>query len=76
MRLITDLCAFAPDPETKEMTVVSIHPGITREQIDANTGWTVRYADRIAETPAPAALELATLRDIHARTKRAHGDQI
>ena len=75
-RLITDLCVFEPDPVTKEMTVVSIHPGVTREQIDGNTGWKVRYAERIAETPVPTAAELSTLRDIHARTKRAHGDQI
>ena len=25
------------------MTVVSIHPGVTREQIQENTGWPVRY---------------------------------
>src|SRR5690348_4152962 len=36
-KLITDLCVFEPDPVTKEMTVVSIHPGVTREQIDGNT---------------------------------------
>jgi len=75
-KLITDLCVFEPDATTKEMTVVSIHPGVTREQIDGSTGWTVRYAERVAETPAPTAHELATLREIHARTKRAHGDQI
>ena len=74
-KLITDLCVLEPDGETKEMTVVSIHPGVTREQIDGNTGWKVRYADRIAETPPPTAAELSTLREIHARTKRAHGDQ-
>ncbi|HEU5274298.1 MAG TPA: CoA-transferase subunit beta [Xanthobacteraceae bacterium] len=75
-KLITDLCVFEPDPVTKEMTVVSVHPGVTSEQIDGNTGWKVRYAGRIAETPVPTAAELSTLRDIHARTKRAHGDQI
>jgi glutaconate CoA-transferase subunit B len=74
-RLITDLCMFAPDPETKEMTVVSIHPGVTREYIDANTGWKVRYAREVAVTPAPDSHELAALREIHARTRRAHGDQ-
>jgi glutaconate CoA-transferase subunit B len=74
-RLITDLCMFAPDPETKEMTVVSIHPGVTREHIDANTGWKVRYAGEVAVTPAPDPHELAALREIHARTRRAHGDQ-
>ena len=74
-RLITDLCMFAPDPETKEMTVVSIHPGVTRDQIDGNTGWQVKYAAEVATTPAPSANELAVLRELHARTKRAHGDQ-
>jgi glutaconate CoA-transferase subunit B len=75
-KLITDLCVFEPDAQSKEMSVVSIHPGVTREQIDANTGWKVRYADTVAETGAPGATELATLREIHARTKRAHGDQV
>src|SRR5258707_10027404 len=72
-RLITDLCVFEPDPETKEMTVVSIHPGVTREQIQDNTGWPVRYANAVAETPAPTADELGVLRDLQARTARAHG---
>src|SRR5712664_4818118 len=36
-RLITDLCVFEPDPQTREMTVMSIHPGVTRDQIDGNT---------------------------------------
>jgi glutaconate CoA-transferase subunit B len=74
-KLITDLCVFEPDPHSKEMTVVSIHPGVTREQIDANTGWKVAYVPNVATTPAPAANELAVLRELHARTKRAHGDQ-
>jgi glutaconate CoA-transferase subunit B len=72
-RLVTDLAIFAPDAETKEMTVVSIHPGVTREQIAENTGWPVRYAAKVDETPAPSAPELEILRDLHARTKRAHG---
>ncbi len=32
-RLVTDLCVFEPDPETREMTVVSIHPGITLSRV-------------------------------------------
>ena len=72
-KLISDLCVFEPDPQTHEMTVVSIHPGITREQIDANTGWPVRYSPGAAETKPPADNELAVLRDLQARTARAHG---
>ena len=73
-KLVTDLCIFEPDPVTKEMTVTSIHPGVTREQIQENTGWTVKFADKVAETPAPTEKELTVLRELHARTARAHGE--
>jgi glutaconate CoA-transferase subunit B len=72
-KLVTDLAVFEPDAETKEMTIVSIHPGVTREQIQENTGWTVRYAAQVSETPPPTAQELDVLRELNARTARAHG---
>ena len=62
-----------PDPTTKEMTVVSIHPGVAREKIQENTGWPVRFAASVAETPAPTSQELDTLRALQARTAAAHG---
>jgi glutaconate CoA-transferase, subunit B len=73
-RLVTDLCVFEPDPRTKEMTVVSIHPGVTRAQIDDNTGWPVRYAEKVTETPPPNSDELKVLRELDARTAAAHGE--
>ena len=72
-RVITDLCVMTPDPETKELTVASIHAGATRDVIRDACGWPVRFADVVEETPVPSAEELAILRDLHARTKRAHG---
>lgn len=72
-KLVTDLCVLEPDPDTKEMTVVSIHPGVTRDRIEASTGWPIRYAHDVGETPPPSAGELEVLRDLHARTARAHG---
>ena len=72
-KLVTDLCVFEPDAKTKEMTVVSIHPSVTREQIAENTGWLVRYAASVGETPAPTAHELEVLRALHACTAAAHG---
>ena len=50
------------------MTVVSVHLGVTRDHIAANTGWPVRYATGVRETPAPSDHELAVLRELHART--------
>jgi glutaconate CoA-transferase, subunit B len=71
--LVTDLCIMRPEPTTNEMLVTSIHPGITREQIVQNTGWEVRFASHVEETASPTADELHVLRDLHARTARAHG---
>jgi glutaconate CoA-transferase subunit B len=70
--VVTDLCLMRPDPETKELTVVSVHPGVTREQIAENTGWPIRFAGEVAETPAPTEAELTVLRDLQTRTARAH----
>jgi glutaconate CoA-transferase subunit B len=73
-RLVTDFAVYEPDPRTKEMIVTSIHPGVSREQIQANAGWPVRYAPNVTETPPPTAHELEVLRALNARTARAHGE--
>jgi glutaconate CoA-transferase, subunit B len=71
--LVTDLCVMRPDRETNEFRVESLHPGVTREQIVAATGWPVIFAERTSETPAPTEHELAALRHLNARTTAAHG---
>jgi glutaconate CoA-transferase subunit B len=71
--VITDLCIMEPDPVTRELTVVSIHAGITPEQIRAATGWPVLFAADVRQTPDPSALELDTLRALQQRTAVAHG---
>lgn len=73
-KVITDMCLLEPDPETKELTVVSIHPGITRDQITEACGWPIRFAAEVVDTPAPTAEELAALRALQERTRRAHSN--
>jgi glutaconate CoA-transferase subunit B len=71
--VITDLCILEPDPVSRELTVTSIHPGVTREQIALATGWPIRFAADLTTTAPPAVEVLAVLRDLQARTRRAHG---
>jgi glutaconate CoA-transferase subunit B len=66
--VVTDLCLMRPDPETKELVVVSIHPGVGREEIEARTGWPVRFASAVRETPPPQERELTVLRELVARS--------
>jgi len=70
--VITDLCVLKPDPQTKELTVTSLHPGVTQEEVSAACGWKLQFAADVAETPPPTEEELAVLRQLEERTQRAH----
>jgi glutaconate CoA-transferase subunit B len=71
-KVITDLCVFEPDAETSELTVMALHKGVTRDQVQAQCGWPVKFATALADTPVPTDEELNVLRDLQARTKAAH----
>jgi glutaconate CoA-transferase subunit B len=60
--VITTLGVLKFDPKTKEMMIVSVHPGVTVVDIKDNTGWPLKVAGEIAQTPAPTAEELAMLK--------------
>ncbi|GBD44233.1 3-oxoadipate CoA-transferase subunit B [bacterium HR40] len=72
--VITDLCLLRPDPETKELVVTALHPGIARDQVARATGWPVRFAADLVVTEPPTPSELAALRDLWRRTAEAHGE--
>lgn len=69
--LITDLAVWKPDPTTKEFMVISIHPGVSRDEIQDTCGWAVQFAADVVETPPPSRHELETLRALYARTEAA-----
>jgi len=71
--VITDLGILEPDPATRELTLVSVHPGVTVDRVVAATGWPLKIADTVIETAAPSGHELEVLRDLEARTAAAHG---
>jgi len=73
--VITDLGILTPDPLTKELTLTSLHPGITVEQVIAATGWPLKVASKLDATAEPTANELSILRDLNERTARAHAGQ-
>jgi glutaconate CoA-transferase subunit B len=60
--VITDLGVLTPDPDTRELTLASVHPGRSVADARAATGWELRVADQLTETEPPTRQELATLR--------------
>lgn len=65
--VITDLGVLEPDAETKELTLVGLHPGATVEQAQEATGWDLRVAADVARTDPPSAEELHGLRELVSR---------
>jgi glutaconate CoA-transferase subunit B len=68
--VITDLGELEPDPESCELTLTRIHPGVTVEQVVAATGWTLRVADDLVMSTPPAERELEALRSLHTAEER------
>ncbi|GAA4530534.1 CoA-transferase subunit beta [Amycolatopsis samaneae] len=62
--VVTDLGLLRPDPETAELTLTELHPGVELEQAVAATGWALKVADDLAVTPAPTDQELTLLREL------------
>jgi glutaconate CoA-transferase subunit B len=71
--IITDLCIMEPEEGSNEFVVTTLHPGVTREQVIAATGWPVRFAPDVVYSAEPSHSELSALRDLEARTAAAHG---
>src|SRR5881275_3468332 len=56
-RVITDLAVMGYHEQTKRMQVLSLHPGVTLEQVRAATGFELGVVEPLAVTTPPTALE-------------------
>jgi acyl CoA:acetate/3-ketoacid CoA transferase beta subunit len=61
--VVTDLGTYGFDEETGEMTLLTLHPGVTLEQVRENTGWEPMVAADLGETPPPTDQELRIIRE-------------
>jgi glutaconate CoA-transferase subunit B len=60
--VITDKALLNFDNEDHEMQLISLHPGVPLEEVEAAVGWKLRRVEPLAETPAPTAEELSKIR--------------
>ena len=73
--VITDLGILEPDPQTRELTLVAVHPGVTVDQVREATGWELKVADDVRTTSPPTDDELSALRELKDRTEKAHAKE-
>lgn len=69
-RVVTDLAIMGFDDETREMKVLGLHPGVTRDMVQENTGFKLLFADNLETTEPPSREELEALR--HLDPKRVY----
>lgn len=60
--VITTLGVLRFEAQSREMYLHSVHPGVTVAEVKAATGWDLRVADSLHETPPPTDEELRLLR--------------
>ncbi|MFC1461617.1 CoA-transferase subunit beta [Verrucomicrobiota bacterium] len=62
-KVITDLAKLGFSEESKRMQVESLHPGVTFEQVQENTGFELGKASTMEQTEPPRKEELRILRE-------------
>ncbi len=62
-KVISTLAVMGFDPVSKRMRVDSLHPGVTQEDVVANTGFDLLFADPVPVTKEPTSEELVILRE-------------
>ena len=70
--VITDLGVLEPDPLTRELVLVSIHPGVSIDDVLQETGWDLKVSPELIITSPPTGEELRILRDLKERTAEVH----
>jgi glutaconate CoA-transferase subunit B len=61
--VVTDLATYGFDDATGEMTVRTLHPGVSLDDVKANMGWDPRVADDLGTTEPPSDEELRLIRE-------------
>lgn len=63
-RVITQLGVYGFDEQTKRLTLLSLHPGITVDDVQANSEFQILIPDHVAVTEPPTGEEQRILREI------------
>ena len=64
VKIFTNLCIFEKNKKTGLLEVISIHKGVTKEEIQNNTSFKVKYKKGCKTTKMPTTGQLNVLRNI------------
>lgn len=70
-RVITNLCVLDFEGPERAVRVRSLHPGVSFDEVQDNTGFPLLKAPELGETPHPTAAQLAIIRRLDPHDYRA-----
>ena len=63
VKIFTNLCVFEKSKKTGFLEVINIHKGVSKKEIESNTGFKIIYSKKCKTTPSPSSKELKILRE-------------
>lgn len=70
--VVTDLCVMDFGGPDHQIRLLSLHPGVTVEHVQANTGYPVHVPDDVPTTAAPTLAQLALIAELDPHNQRAY----
>jgi acyl CoA:acetate/3-ketoacid CoA transferase beta subunit len=63
-RVVTNLASFDWDPASRRLRLLSVHPGVSMDEVIQATGFDLIIPDEVPTTREPTAEELRLIRDV------------
>ena len=63
-QVVSNLASFDWDPGSRRMRLLSVHPGVTPDEVVASTGFDLVIGDDVPATREPTAEELRLIREV------------
>ncbi|MBA6414253.1 ketoacid CoA transferase [Parahaliea sp. F7430] len=71
-RIVTDLCVMDFGGPDHQLRVLSLHPGVTAEQVKENTGFELCMPENLPTTAAPTVEQLEIIAGLDPHNQRAY----
>jgi glutaconate CoA-transferase, subunit B len=71
--VVTDLGLLEPDPDTGELILTELHPGVDLDEARSATGWELKVAGELRTSEPPTSAELNALRALRTAEEKGAG---
>jgi glutaconate CoA-transferase subunit B len=64
VKVVTDKAVLEPDPDSGELVLAALYPGVEADEVKASVGWPLRARPSLERVAPPGERDLHLLRDV------------